>query len=285
MKYITGDKWLRVTGYWLMVIGLILIAGCSSDSTGTGSDGMDVSRQGHPLQVVPYTANYQATDFQMRDVTAGYSAYTPDHEIAIGLYVLEGGNIPETPEVKLISYSNKDWHSQAMVEENKEYTIYGYMPKKDPISSSISKSGDVVTLTLSNISTVSADDICFILCGKILFEFEGTGSGDRAQIVFQFLFIHTDTVIADGYDPLFLIHVDVDLRIFIHGGKICQGNDVSLIQRIGSVGDQFSQEDIGIGIDGIRHHVQQTFRFCLKLFYSHILLPPSNELALYTSDC
>ena len=196
MKYITGDKWLRVTGYWLMVIGLILIAGCSSDSTGTGSDGMDVSRQGHPLQVVPYTANYQATDFQMRDVTAGYSAYTPDHEIAIGLYVLEGGNIPETPEVKLISYSNKDWHSQAMVEENKEYTIYGYMPKKDPISSSISKSGDVVTLTLSNISTVSADDICFItgvkdLEGDLLqgkFDYQGKADNNYIRLLLDHLF-------------------------------------------------------------------------------------------------
>lgn len=196
MKYITGDKWLRVTGYWLMLLGIILIAGCSSDSTGADGDGMDVPRQGYPLQVVPYTANYQAADFQMRAVSEDYSLYTPDHEIAIGLYVLENGEVSGTPAVKLISYSNNDWHSQATVEENKNYTIYGFMPKKDPISSSISKSDDVVTLTLSNISTVSADDVCFITGVKDLdddllqgqFDYTGKADNNYLRLLLDHLF-------------------------------------------------------------------------------------------------
>ena len=57
MKYITGDEWLRVKGYWLMVIGLMLIAGCSSDSSGEQQ-----RSAGSPLQVVPYIAAYQGND-------------------------------------------------------------------------------------------------------------------------------------------------------------------------------------------------------------------------------
>ena len=200
MKYITGDKWLRVTGYWLMLLGIILIAGCSSDSTGADGDGMDVPRKGHPLQVVPYTANYQAADFQMRAVSEDYSLYTPDHEIAIGLYVLENGEVSGTPEVKLISYSNNDWHSQATVEEGKNYTIYGFMPKKNPISSSISKSDDVVTLTLSNISTVSADDVCFI-----------TGVKDRDGNLQQGQFGYTGKD-DDNYIRLLLDHLFASVK-------------------------------------------------------------------------
>lgn len=189
MRYITGKY-----GLGLLAMGCWLFTACSSD--GAGGDGTDVPRQGHPLQVVPYTANYHATDFQMSAVTEDYSAYTPDHEIAIGLYVLENGEVSGTPAVKLISYSNNDWHSQAMVEENKDYTIFGYMPKKDPISSSISKSGEVVTLTLSNISTVSADDVCFItgvkdddgdlLQGK--FDYRGKADNNYLRLLLDHLF-------------------------------------------------------------------------------------------------
>lgn len=193
MKCITGDKWLRVTGYWLMVIGLLLITGCSSDSTGTGEQRTDNTASF--LQVMPYVANYQEGGSLMRAaVSEGYTAYTPAHDIVIGLYVLKkGGPIDHT--VKLISYSNHDWHSQTTV-ENGDYTIYGFMPKKDPISSSISKSGDVVTLTLSNIGTVCADDICFITgvkdeTGDLLqgqFGYTGKTSGNFIRLLLDHLF-------------------------------------------------------------------------------------------------
>lgn len=189
MKCITGDKWLRVTGYWLMVIGLLLITGCSSDSTGTGEQRTDNTASF--LQVMPYVANYQEGGSLMR---AGYTAYTPAHDIVIGLYVLKNEE-PVDNTVKLISYSNHDWHSQTTV-ENGDYTIYGFMPKKDPISSSISKSGDVVTLTLSNIGTVCADDICFITgvkdeTGDLLqgqFGYTGKTSGNFIRLLLDHLF-------------------------------------------------------------------------------------------------
>lgn len=194
MKYITGDKWLRVTGYWLMVIGLLLITGCSSDSTGTGEQRTDNTASF--LQVMPYVANYQEGGSLMRAaVSAGYTEYTPAHDIVIGLYVLKNEE-PVDNTVKLISYSNHDWHSQTTVENGVSYTIYGFMPKKEPISSSISKSGDVVTLTLSNIGTVCADDICFITgvkdeTGDLLqgqFGYTGKTSGNFIRLLLDHLF-------------------------------------------------------------------------------------------------
>ena len=194
MKCITGDKWLRVTGYWLMVIGLLLITGCSSDSTGTGEQRTDNTASS--LQVMPYVANYQEGGSLMRAaVSEGYTAYTPAHDIVIGLYVLKNVE-PVDNTIKLISYSNHDWHSQTTVENGAKYTIYGFMPKKDPISSSISKSGDVVTLTLSNIGTVCADDICFITgvkdqTGDLLqgqFGYTGKTSGNFIRLLLDHLF-------------------------------------------------------------------------------------------------
>ena len=194
MKCITGDKWLRVTGYWLMVIGLLLITGCSSDSTGTGEQRTDNTASF--LQVMPYVANYQEGGSLMRAaVSAGYTEYTPAHDIVIGLYVLKNGE-PVDNTVKLISYSNHDWHSQTTVEKGVSYTIYGFMPKKEPISSSISKSGDVATLTLSNIGTVCADDICFITGVKDSdgdldqgqFGYTGKTSGNFIRLLLDHLF-------------------------------------------------------------------------------------------------
>lgn len=151
MKYITGDEWLRVKGYWLMVIGLMLIAGCSSDSSGEQQ-----RSAGSPLQIVPYIAAYQSNDaLSRRAVSAGYSAYVPNQDISIGLFIL-----PTYTEAQLVRYSNGAWHSQATVEGSHNYKIYGYMPKS--ISSSISQSGDNTVLTLTGIPAVSADDVCFV---------------------------------------------------------------------------------------------------------------------------
>jgi hypothetical protein len=172
----------------------MLIAGCSSDSTGTGEQRTDNTASS--LQVMPYVANYQEGGSLMRAaVSEGYTAYTPAHDIVIGLYVLKNEE-PVDNTIKLISYSNHDWHSQTTVENGFNYTIYGFMPKKEPISSSISKSGDVVTLTLSNIGTVCADDICFITgvkdeTGDLLqgqFGYTGKTSGNFIRLLLDHLF-------------------------------------------------------------------------------------------------
>lgn len=161
MKCIIGDKWLRVKGYWFMVIGLMLIAGCSSDSTGT-----EEQRTGSLLQVTAYTANYQEKSPSMRTVSAGYSEYRPDHDLAIGLLVLPldhtSGLPTEFPSAKLVRFSAGDWHSQVTVDGDTDYKIFGYMPKNNSISSEMSQSGNDYQLILSGIDAVIADDVCFV---------------------------------------------------------------------------------------------------------------------------
>ena len=147
MRYITGKF-----GCWLLGVGCWLLTACSSSSDETGEGA------GSPLQILPYTASYHETDFGMRDVSARYNPFTPAGDIAVGLYVFPA----ETPTVKSISYHNGSWTSQVIVQGGDEYTLYGFMPKKDPISSSISKSGEVVTLTLSGLGVVNTDDVCFV---------------------------------------------------------------------------------------------------------------------------
>lgn len=152
MKCITGKYgWLLAISCWLLAVS------CSSDSSGEQQ-----RSTGSPLQIMPYIAAYQSNDaLSRRAVSAGYTAYTPAHDIVIGLYVLKNGE-PVDNTVKLISYSNHDWHSQTTVENGVSYTIYGFMPKKEPISSSITQNAGNVVLTLSNVDAVSPDDICFI---------------------------------------------------------------------------------------------------------------------------
>jgi len=195
MKYITGDEWLRVKGYWLMVIGLMLIAGCSSDSSGEQQ-----RSAGSPLQVVPYIAAYQGNDaLSRRAVSEGYSPYTPNQDISIGLFILPASTDAQLVyKAQLVRYSNGDWHSQIMVEGNHNYTIYGYMPMS--ITSSISQSGGNTTLTLTDIPAVSADDICFVTGvkdGKI------GDAGDLLQGKFDYAGKTTNNYLCLLFDHLF----------------------------------------------------------------------------------
>ena len=176
MKYITGKYgWLLAFSCWLLAVS------CSSDSSGEQQ-----RSTGSPLQVVPYIAAYQSNDaLSRRAVSTGYSAYTPNQDIAIGLYLLP----EETPSVKLLRYTSGAWHSQTTVANNKDYTIYGFMPKKD-------QNSENVVLTLSNIDAVSPDDICFItgvkdLTGDLLqgqFGYKGKEDENYIRLLMDHLF-------------------------------------------------------------------------------------------------
>ena len=205
MKYITGDEWLRVKGYWLMVIGLMLIAGCSSDSSGEQQ-----RSAGSPLQVVPYIAAYQGNDaLSRRAVSEGYSPYTPNQDISIGLFIMPASTDAQLDyKAQLVRYSNGDWHSQIMVVGGDSLNIYGYMPKS--ITSSISQSGGNTTLTLTGIPAVSADDICFVTGvkdGKI------GDAGDLLQGKFDYAGKTTNNYLCLLFDHLFAavnLHFTVD---------------------------------------------------------------------------
>ena len=146
MECITGKY------YWLLAVGCWLLTACSSEYS--------EEREDSTLKLVPYAAVYQSNDARShRAVSAGYSEFDSDHDLAIGLYVL-----PENPQtVKLFRYSNGEWHSQAKVVSGNSYRIYGYMPKKVPIAMTVTEQGNgTVDLEFSGVDAVMLDDICFV---------------------------------------------------------------------------------------------------------------------------
>lgn len=184
MRCITGRY------VWLLAVGCWLLAACSSDST-------NEQRTVNTLQVVPYTVAYQNHGaLSRRAISEGYSPYNPDHDLSIGLFVLPDELPSSGYTVKLIRYSNGVWHSQATVEDGKGYTIYGFMPKNNAITPSISQSEGNVILTLTGIPAVIAEDVCFItgvkdmtddlLQGK--FNYTGQSTDNDVRLLMDHLF-------------------------------------------------------------------------------------------------
>ena len=97
----------------------------------------------------------------------------------------------------------------------------------------------------------------------------------------QLLFGHADAVIGDSQQAIVLIAGEQDAEIALvhaHGG-IGQALIIKFVDGIRSVGDQLTQEDLLVGVDGVDHHVHQLFGFCLKLFLFHMFLPHSRRNA------
>ena len=107
--------------------------------------------------------------------------------------------------------------------------------------------------------------------GQFLLELQRAALGDGAQIGFQLLAGHADAVILDGEGTGFLVgsQPDGEVRaaqshLFIGEGQIGQ-----LVDGIAGVGDQFPEKNLFVGVDGVDHHVQQTFGFCFELLFCH----------------
>ena len=102
-------------------------------------------------------------------------------------------------------------------------------------------------------------------------EIEGAGLGDGAQVLFQIFLGHADTVIGDGQGAGFLIGLDMDLQVIFRNADagVGQALEIALIAGIGCVGNQLTQEDIAVGVDGVDHQVHQFFAFGFELVHSH----------------
>ena len=105
----------------------------------------------------------------------------------------------------------------------------------------------------------------------VLFEVQAAAAGDGAQVLLQLLLGHTDAVIGQGQGAVCLIQLQQDLVILFLGGDAVVGQalEIKLVDGVAGVGDQFAQEDLLVGVDGMDHHIQQLFAFGLKFFYSH----------------
>jgi hypothetical protein len=89
----------------------------------------------------------------------------------------------------------------------------------------------------------------------------GSGLGNGTQVVDKFLLGHTNTSILDGKSTVNLVRNDSDSEVWfeIESAAVwISDRDVSdLVQSVGSVRDQFSQEDFFIGVEGIDDETHQ----------------------------
>lgn len=152
---------LEVLGILLVAMTMLLSA-CSSDESEaqTVTTGVEAS-VGKQVQLMLYTSYFQDYRANHRAAPTSFSAYTPDKVTDMGFYMIKGED--ETPyKEKRLRYATK-WFAYFNAEALKNYTVYGYMPKTEGMSSSLtSESEGVATLTINGMKPVTADDICII---------------------------------------------------------------------------------------------------------------------------
>jgi hypothetical protein len=144
---------------------VMLLNACSSDDSGAQTVTTGNEPVGKVVQLVSYISPLVEKELSHRAAPAGFSAYTPDKTVNMGIYMLLSENLPTdwtNPQEEKIIYTNK-WHAYFDVTPDKTYTVYGYMPKTGEMSSTLAKStADEATLTISNIKPITTDDICII---------------------------------------------------------------------------------------------------------------------------
>jgi len=146
----------------LLVAMTMLLSACSSDESGvqavTTGEETPVGKQ---VQLMLYTSPFQDYGTNHRAAPSGFTAYTPDKVTDMGIYMIKAGDTMPY-ETKRLRYTSK-WYAFFSAEANEHYTVYGYMPKEEGMSSSVtSVSDNGATLTINGIKPVTTDDICII---------------------------------------------------------------------------------------------------------------------------
>lgn len=145
----------------LLVAMTMLLSACSSDESGaqTVTTGEEAS-VGKQVQLMLYTSYFQDYRANHRAAPSGFTAYTLDKVTRMGIYMIKAED--STPyEEKNLRYASK-WFAYFDVEPLKDYTVYGYMPKEEGMTSSVAVGSGVATLSINNIKPVTSDDICII---------------------------------------------------------------------------------------------------------------------------
>ena len=153
----------KYIGILLIAIAMLLSA-CSSDDAGVQTDTTGNESAGKVVQLVSYVSPFVEKGLSHRAAPSGFSAYTPDKATSMGIYMLLTEDWA-SPEEKIIRYNttNSKWQSNFEVAAGNTYTVYGYMPKTEGMSSTLAKStADAATLTITGMKAITTDDICII---------------------------------------------------------------------------------------------------------------------------
>ena len=144
----------------LLVAMTMLLSACSSDEFGaqtvTTGEETPVGKQ---VQLMLYTSHFQDYKANHRAAPSGFTAYTPDKTTDMGIYMIKDGDSSYKEE--RLRYASK-WFAFFEADADKNYTVYGYMPKTEGMSSNVAVSPGVTTLTINGIKPITTDDICII---------------------------------------------------------------------------------------------------------------------------
>ena len=81
----------------------------------------------------------------------------------------------------------------------------------------------------------------------------GAGLSDGTKVVDHVGLGHTDTGITEGEDLVLLVRGDTDEELLarVEDGGIRQGLVADLVEGIGRVGDEFTEEDLLVRVEGV----------------------------------
>ena len=153
----------------LLIATAILLNACSSDDSGAQTDSMDHASTGKTVQLVSYISPLVEKELSHRAAPSGFSEYTPDKATSMGIYMLltEDWASPKEEIIRYNTTTNK-WQSNFELIAEKSYTVYGYMPKTEGMTSSLTKTtADAATLTITGMKAITTDDICIITGVKV----------------------------------------------------------------------------------------------------------------------
>lgn len=143
----------------LLIMAAALLTSCSSDSPeAQGNPAGEVPVE-HVINLVTYAPGYVEAA-TTRSAPYGYSSYLPDNQTKMGIYMLLDYENPteRTP----LTYKYSRWYADFEVEKNKPYTVYGYLPILEGMSSSLTCSADAATLTITGMKSIMTEDICIV---------------------------------------------------------------------------------------------------------------------------
>ena len=146
----------------LLMAMTMLLSACSSDESGaqtvTTGEEPPVGKQ---VQLMTYAPSFTEKEAPRRAAPDGFSAYTLDKVTDMGMYMIKDDD-PTPYAEKHLRYATK-WFAYFDALPQKDYTVYGYMPKTTDMTSSLSSvTSGGATLTINGIKPVTADDICII---------------------------------------------------------------------------------------------------------------------------
>jgi len=150
----------------LLMMAAVLLTACSSESPEAQAIPAGEVPVDHVVHLMPFTTSYLESGDTHRAAPTGYSDYLLDKVTEMGVYVFlppENYETPAVPEIQRIRYDGAKWHAYFNVIKDKDYAVYGYLPKLTGMNSSLVKSSaDKAELTITGMKPITTDDICII---------------------------------------------------------------------------------------------------------------------------